>query len=170
MNAIPTPAPWYRQPWPWILMSGPAVVVVASLFSAYLAVRGADPVIEEDYYRRGLEINAELARLQNAAALGLHAELAYGGVAHGDWVRVRIESTPLIADTALRVRLIDPTHSGDFRSAVLGRIPGSAPAEFAGQWLDAPSAADASARTTWRVVLQGRDWQSESDTAALRPR
>ena len=24
-------APWYREPWPWILISGPAIVVVAGM-------------------------------------------------------------------------------------------------------------------------------------------
>ena len=31
--------PWYREPWPWFLMAGPAVVVVASLASAVIAFR-----------------------------------------------------------------------------------------------------------------------------------
>ena len=25
-----TPKPWYKEPWPWLLMSGPAIVVVAA--------------------------------------------------------------------------------------------------------------------------------------------
>ena len=29
-----TPAPpWYRQRWPWLLMAGPAIVVVASMYT-----------------------------------------------------------------------------------------------------------------------------------------
>jgi hypothetical protein len=31
--------PWYKHLWPWLLMSGPAVVVVASLVSAVIAFR-----------------------------------------------------------------------------------------------------------------------------------
>ena len=37
--------PWYREPWPWILMSGPALVVVASVVSAILAAATADPLV-----------------------------------------------------------------------------------------------------------------------------
>ena len=37
--------PWYREPWPWILMSGPAIVVVAGTATAIIAIRTADPVV-----------------------------------------------------------------------------------------------------------------------------
>jgi hypothetical protein len=54
--------PWWREPQVWLLIAGPAAVVVAGLVTAVIAVRGADPVVAEDYYRRGLHINEELAR------------------------------------------------------------------------------------------------------------
>jgi len=41
----PSSKPWYREPWPWILMSGPAVVVVAGTVTAVIAIRTADPVV-----------------------------------------------------------------------------------------------------------------------------
>jgi len=53
-------APAGRGPWPWLLAAGPALVVVASLVSAWLAVNNVDPVISEDYYRLGLTINRRL--------------------------------------------------------------------------------------------------------------
>jgi hypothetical protein len=34
----------------WLIVGGPAAVVVASLFTAVLAVRGADPVLAHDEY------------------------------------------------------------------------------------------------------------------------
>jgi hypothetical protein len=37
------------------------VVVVASFVTLWLAVRSPDPVLEEDYYQRGLAINKTLA-------------------------------------------------------------------------------------------------------------
>jgi len=54
------PRPWYREPWPWILMSGPAIVVVAGIVTTALAVATRDTLVTEDYYRKGLEINREL--------------------------------------------------------------------------------------------------------------
>ena len=56
-----SPEPWWRHGHVWLLIAGPAAVVVASLATAWLAVNGQDPVVAEDYYRRGLEMNKTLA-------------------------------------------------------------------------------------------------------------
>ncbi|HEX4598915.1 MAG TPA: FixH family protein [Burkholderiaceae bacterium] len=60
---------WYREPWPWIVMSGPALAVIGSLVSAYLAIHGADPVVDQDYYEHGLQINRQLEREQQVERL-----------------------------------------------------------------------------------------------------
>jgi hypothetical protein len=56
-----TGAPWWKHGHVWLVISGPAVVVVAGVVTAFIAARGADPVVEADYYRRGVEINKALA-------------------------------------------------------------------------------------------------------------
>jgi hypothetical protein len=66
---------WYREPWPWIVMSGPAVAVIGSLVSAYLAVHGADPVVDEDYYQHGLQINRQLEREHQLERLRMQTEV-----------------------------------------------------------------------------------------------
>ncbi|MBX3653954.1 MAG: FixH family protein [Ramlibacter sp.] len=60
--------PWWRNGYVWLLISGPALVVVAGLTTAYIAVTHPDRLVAEDYYRRGLEINKTLARERDAAA------------------------------------------------------------------------------------------------------
>lgn len=54
--------PWYREPWPWLLMSGPAIVVVAGIITAVLAVRTQDGLVVDDYYKQGLAVNKDLSR------------------------------------------------------------------------------------------------------------
>jgi hypothetical protein len=54
-------APWWKHGHVWLLISGPAVVVVAGLATAWIALSRPDPVVEADYYRRGIEINKTLA-------------------------------------------------------------------------------------------------------------
>ena len=61
------PAPWWRFPFVWLVIAGPAAVVVAGFATAFIAVRGADPVVATDYYRRGIEINKTLAAGSKAA-------------------------------------------------------------------------------------------------------
>ena len=47
MDKQATTQPWYRHPWPWILMAGPAIVVVAGIATAVIAVRTADPLVAD---------------------------------------------------------------------------------------------------------------------------
>ena len=56
MNPVPAPTasrPWYRHAWVWMLIAGPALVVVAAVFTAYLAMRDPDPVLANDAYEYG---------------------------------------------------------------------------------------------------------------------
>jgi uncharacterized protein len=54
-------AAWWRHAHVWLVIAGPAAVVVASLVTAWLAANGQDPVVAADYYRRGMEMNKTLA-------------------------------------------------------------------------------------------------------------
>jgi hypothetical protein len=44
-----------------MVIGGPGVVVIASFTTLWLAIRTPDPVVDEDYYRKGVEINRTLA-------------------------------------------------------------------------------------------------------------
>ena len=66
---------WYKEPWLLLVVGGPLLVVVASLFTGFIAFRGADQVVAKDYYRQGLMINTNLQRDANARAMKLDARL-----------------------------------------------------------------------------------------------
>ncbi|MBI3101863.1 MAG: FixH family protein [Burkholderiales bacterium] len=55
-----TPSPWWRHGHVWLVIAGPLVVVVASFVTLWLAIRSPDPVVADDYYRRGIDINRRL--------------------------------------------------------------------------------------------------------------
>lgn len=38
---------WYRYPLVWLVISGPAIVVVAAIYSASIAYRGADLLVQD---------------------------------------------------------------------------------------------------------------------------
>jgi len=67
--------PWYRFPLVWMVIGGPGVVVVASFVTLWLALGTPDPVVDQDYYRKGVEINSTLAdkKLMPAVAGRNHA-------------------------------------------------------------------------------------------------
>lgn len=67
--------PWYRQFWPWFLIVLPGTVVVAALGTVYIAMRHADDLVMDDYYKSGLAINQRLGRQRIASEMGMEAQL-----------------------------------------------------------------------------------------------
>jgi hypothetical protein len=51
---------WWHFGHMWLVVSGPLVVVIASFITLYLAIQVPDPVVDSDYYRKGIEINKTL--------------------------------------------------------------------------------------------------------------
>ena len=61
--------PWWKFGHVWLVLAGPALVVVASCVTFYIAATRIDPVVSEDYYRQGIEINKTLNKDASAASL-----------------------------------------------------------------------------------------------------
>ncbi len=69
--------PWYRYPWPWFLLGIFVVTVISGIAMVVIAGFGADDVVVDNYYRRGLAINRELAEDNHADNLGLQASVSF---------------------------------------------------------------------------------------------
>ena len=139
--------PWYREPWPWILMAGPATVVVAGLATAWIAFHGADGLVVDDYYKQGLAINQTLGRSDAAERLGVRAELRF---ADG---RVRVILGDSAVRGALTLRLVHPTRAGMDQSVSLVAFE---PGVYEGS-MQAPQ------HGRWHVLLEDRDWRLAGD-------
>ena len=139
--------PWYRERWPWILMAGPAIVVVAGLVTAWLAIRSDDGLVIDDYYKQGLAINQTLSRSDAAGRLGIEAELH---LADG---RVRVLLGGPAARGALTLRLVHPTRAGMDQSVNLAAVQ---PGVYEGRLRPLQPG-------RWHVVLEQRDWRLAGD-------
>lgn len=82
-NRVNDPTPWWKFGHVWMVIAGPVIVVVASFITLYLAITRPDPVITENYYQKGVEINktldaaarqAEIASLAPATQARNHAQ------------------------------------------------------------------------------------------------
>jgi uncharacterized protein len=73
--------PWYAQRWPWLIMLGPFLVVLAASYSGWIAFTRQDAMVVDDYYKQGLAINQDLRRDAAAANLGLTFNVRYDAAA-----------------------------------------------------------------------------------------
>jgi uncharacterized protein len=105
-----------RSAWPWLLAAGPALVVLASLATAWLALSRNDTVVADDYYKLGLAINRKLA----AHPAVVPQPMATLNIAGSGQVRVRLdESTPPPA--RLRLSVLRPGEVGGPNALLLTR-------------------------------------------------
>lgn len=110
-----TANPWYRERWPWILMSGPAIVVVAGVVTTAIAVRSFDGLVADDYYKQGLGVNRAMEREGEARALGISARVQ----ANDGRARVRVTLVAAAPPPSLRLTLTHPTLPAEDQSILL---------------------------------------------------
>jgi hypothetical protein len=65
--------PWYRQGWPWFIISIPAASVILGFNLLFLAHQTNNSLVVDDYYKAGKAINQFAVRDRLAAQWGLHA-------------------------------------------------------------------------------------------------
>ena len=58
--------PWYKQFWPWFLISVPLSSFIVGFFVLHLATNTTDSLVVDDYYKEGRAINARLEKVQRA--------------------------------------------------------------------------------------------------------
>lgn len=131
-----TTEPWYRQRWPWILISLPATSVVAGMTLLYFAITTADGLVVDDYYRQGRAIDQTMARSVHAAELGLVADLKF----RSDWLSVTLSADQAATlPSQLIVTIAHPTRGGRDQSFVVNGSNGVFAAALSplttGRWL-----------------------------------
>lgn len=139
--------PWYREPWPWILMAGPALVVVAGCVTAWLAIRSDDGLVADDYYQQGLAINQTLGRGDAAERLGVQAEIRL------DKGRVSVFLGNAAVRGMLNLRFVHPTRSGMDQGIAMHAVR---PGVYEGELR-------ALQPGRWHLVLEDRDWRLAGD-------
>lgn len=150
--------PWYREPWVWFLISGPAIAILGSFAALGIAIATDDGVVADDYYKRGLEVNQVLGREARARELRLAATASISGAG----VTVALRGTNQVFPD-LRLRLVHPTRSGLDQTVTLRASGG----HYEGQAVrlngETRLLVLEDAGSTWRLAgtWNGRDAQAE---------
>lgn len=69
--------PWYRQFWFWFVFSPLIYIIIMCSVTVTIALKGADDVIIDNYYKEGRMINQALEQDKRAQALGLSGNLNF---------------------------------------------------------------------------------------------
>lgn len=113
--------PWWAQRWPWLLMLGPFLVVIAAVYSGWLAFTREDALVEDNYYLQGQAINSDLRRDLAASALGVAVGLHYdaaSGVLAG-----RIDQTVPAGPQQLTLHMLHASAPGKDVTLTLHTLP-----------------------------------------------
>lgn len=134
----PTAKRWYHEPWPWFLMAGPAIVIVAAIATAWIAISSNDGLVTEDYYKKGLAVNQTLAQNELARSLGLEVRARFTA----DGVDLGLKSgrdTDFVLPKSLVLALSHPTRAGLDQTVTMplanGRYATQLRLPTAGHWL-----------------------------------
>ena len=126
--------PWYRQPWPWLLIIPPGGAVIGGIVTIILAIQSPNALVVDDYYKEGLAINQQKHRLDTAREQQLSAFLR----SDGSHLELMVDGNEQ-ADDELTLKFIHATradfdHSIQLNALGGGKYRAPAPALPVGTW------------------------------------
>jgi len=155
-TAAEKPRPWYRQAWPWFLISLPASAVIGGIITLILAVNSPNALVVDDYYKEGLAINQKKHRLASADTMGMTGLLR----SDGKQLTLNLTSQPAVTEQALVLNIIHSTRAELDRELTLlrtpdGRYAADLPLLRPGSWYLRLQAGDASWEIRSRITIDG---------------
>jgi hypothetical protein len=135
---INSPRPWFREPWVWLLIALPASAVLGGIVTIWIAVESDDGLVEDDYYKQGLEINRKLARDRAAIQYDLIADLKISEAQ--DNIQISLNANDqFISPSSIKLSFLHPTIKGQdqilvFRSTGKNIYAGLLPSLIQGNW------------------------------------
>ena len=101
----------------WLLIALPMSAVIGGMFTLYLAIASSDGLVVDDYYKRGKEINLDLARDVAAAQHHVGASLALD--LPGNALSLELGAINGAWPDSVRLSLLHPTRAGNDQVFVL---------------------------------------------------
>ncbi|GAA3906551.1 FixH family protein [Halomonas cibimaris] len=147
--------PWYKQFWPWFLISILLSSVAFGTTYAIFSIKYYDGVIEDDYYKHGKAINMVLAKQNRARELRLAGDLRIDPLTRDIVLDLEGARRP----DELELKLIFPTESDHDQTFVLehvreGRYLAQGPDNLQYRWyLQLQPVAD---DPEWRLIGEAR--------------
>jgi len=140
--------PWFREPWVWLIIALPASAVFGGIVTIWLAVVSDDGLVEDDYYKHGMEINKTLDRDKAAISYDLVANLK---ISEGQ-NRIQISfdaNEKFVTPSNIKISFLHPTMKGQDQLLTL-RVDGKD--VYAG-------ALPSLINSHWYLQIEADDWR-----------
>ena len=147
-----TVEPWHRNPWVWLLIALPASAVLGGIITIWIAVSTDDGLVQDDYYKHGLEINKKLDRDKAAIKYDLIANLV---ISEGQ-NRIQISfdaNDEFVNPGSIKISFLHPTMKGHDQTLILR-------ADGEGVYA---SALPSLINSHWYLQIEADDWRLLED-------
>lgn len=149
---------WYQEPWMLLVLGGPAVVVVAAIFTFYIAWQGEDNVLTKDYYRQGINIDNDINRDAKADEYRMLANVKVDSAGK---TQLHLEGNTNLPATILMV-VSSYAQGSEFEALQKINLTKVKAGEYEGS-VKIPSPANAENLELWHVKVIGPDWRLTAD-------
>ena len=169
--------PWYRQFWFWFVFSPLIYIMIMCSITVTIALKGADDVIIDNYYKEGRMINQTLEQDKRAQALGLSGNLSFDRTS-GE-VLLTVANPPADASLMPEQMLLMMGHPVKAAKDQMITLHLVAPGQYRGELVEEPDYAwyltlypinDIVQRNQAPWTLSGEVDFRNSETALLAPR
>jgi uncharacterized protein len=149
---------WYKEPWMLLVLGGPAIVVVAALFTFYIAWQGEDNVISKDYYRQGVNINKDIDLDKKSIEYNV---LANAKVDSSGTIQLQLEGKINFPAT-IQMELSSYSPGSEYEAMQKSTLTQIKPGRFEGA-VKIPSPSESANLKLWHVKIIGPDWRLTAD-------
>lgn len=169
--------PWYREFWFWFVFGPLIFIIIMCGFTVSIALKNADDVIIDNYYKEGRMINQTLDQDKRAKALGLTAELRFDRTTGEIIVKFpQLPADPAVVPQSLLLFMGHPVKAAqDLQVVVNAMAPGHYRGELATEpkyawYLTLYPVTDLSQRNQAEWTLSGEINFETGDSTLLKPR
>jgi uncharacterized protein len=141
-----------------VVLGGPLIVVIAAIFTFYLAWHDSDNVLSRDYYKQGLNIDKDIQRDARAVEYSLAADLKIDAAGKA---LLHLEGTRSLPATVQLV-LSAYSRASEYEAVQKITLSHTSAGNYEGI-IKIPSAADNTSLQLWHVKIEGADWRLTSD-------
>lgn len=170
-TTLNSPPVWYKQFWPWFLISFPAIAVIAGIATVILAVKSDDGLVKDDYYKAGLAINQTLERKQNALNLNINATVHWNKLTQTITLKLNGNLAALPSRLSLHLAHITQAHNDYtvplFLAPDKKSYTGRMQTTKTGSWLTTLEPSATEVENNWRItgrvsLPQQNQWKMDS--------